>query len=87
MENIIEELKKIVAVLVEKNPNKINTNIKLTKDLGMDSLAIIELTIAIEKKYKIEIPEESLTKDITLNQVANLIKELLLRKNSETINE
>lgn len=83
MEDITEELKKIIADIIEEEPDKIDTDARFVEELGMDSMMAIEMVAAIEKNYKIEIPDEYLPKFTTLNRVAELTKELLSKKDNK----
>ncbi|MDD5625965.1 MAG: phosphopantetheine-binding protein [Patescibacteria group bacterium] len=59
--------KKVVGIILRTFPDKINNEkqiedkANLLKDFGLDSLDIVELSVALEKKFNIEIPEEKLT--------------------------
>ena len=52
---------------------------RLVEDLGLDSLDAVELAIAVERKFEIEVPEEELTK---LKTVADMVA-LVERRMSE----
>lgn len=45
---------------VEKKPQDIVEGVSLTRDLGIDSLDILQLSATVEKKYKLRFPEEEL---------------------------
>lgn len=71
------ELREIVAKIVEIDPNKITLDANFVEELGMDSMMALEIMASIEKKYKIQIPEERLTKLRTLREAVNLTREFL----------
>lgn len=81
MENIDEELKKIIGGIIEQEPDKIDADARFVEDLGMDSMMAIEMVAAMEKKYKIEIPDEYLSEFTTINRVVDLAKKILSKKN------
>jgi len=71
------DLKKIIAEIVEIEPEKITLDANFVEDLGMDSMMALEILASIEKKYKLRIPEENLTKITSLNKVMELVDKFL----------
>ena len=71
------ELKSIIAEIVEIDPEKITPEANFVEDLGMDSMMALEILASIEKKYKLRIPEENLTKITNLNKVIELVEKFL----------
>lgn len=71
------ELRALVAEIVEVGPEKITIEAKFVDDLGMDSMMALEILAALEKKYKIRIPEERLSRLRTLREAVELLKECL----------
>jgi acyl carrier protein len=47
------------------------------KDLEIDSIKAIEITVAIEKKFKISVRDEDVPKIVTVQQAVELISKLL----------
>jgi len=47
----------------------------LVEDLGMDSMMALEILAALEKKYKIKLPEEELPKITSVNRAIELVKQ------------
>ncbi len=74
-----QELRALVAEIVEIEPEKITPEAKFVEDLGMDSMMALEILASIEKKYKLKIPDENLTKITNLNQVIKLANEFLTK--------
>ncbi|HWP84298.1 MAG TPA: acyl carrier protein [Terriglobia bacterium] len=52
------EVIKLVAEITERAPEEISDTALFIEDLGIDSLMAIEMLVAMDKKYKIHIPEE-----------------------------
>lgn len=71
------ELREIIAKIVEIEPEKITPEASFVDDLGMDSMMALEILAAMEKKYKIQVPEEKLGQIKNLKEVVNLAKEYL----------
>ncbi len=80
MQNIEEEIKTLIAEIIEKDPNEVTPEAKFFEDLGVDSMMALEILAAIEKKYKISIPEEKLAQLTTLNETIAVAKEYLAKK-------
>lgn len=78
--SIENELKSLISEIAEVDIDKVNFDTSLTKDLGVDSMRALELLAALEKKYKIEISEEELSKLDRLGSVVELVKEHLTKK-------
>lgn len=71
------EIKKIVADVIEVDENEFDGETRFADDLEVDSMIALEILVAIEKKYKIKIPEERLENITNLNETAALTKEFV----------
>lgn len=71
------ELKAIIAEIVEIEPGKITPDANFVEDLGMDSMMALEILASIEKKYKLRIPEENLPKVTTLSKTIEIVNKFL----------
>ena len=75
-EEVLEkELKALIAEIVEIEEEKITQDASFVEDLGMDSMMALEILAAMEKKYKLKIPEENLNKMASLKQVIEIINQ------------
>lgn len=72
--NIDQDVKMIIAEIIELDPGKIDADAHLVEDLGMDSMMALEILAALEKKYKIKLPEEELPKITTVNRAIELTR-------------
>ena len=72
--NVEQEVRDLIADIIEMDPNEIDPNAHLVEDLGMDSMMALEILAALEKKYKIKLPEQELPKITTLNRATELVK-------------
>ena len=80
MENLIEELREIVAEIIEVEPHEIELDSHFVIDFGADSMMALEILATIEKKYKIIIPEEELPNMVTLEKIVKLTENYISRK-------
>ncbi|NQT23580.1 MAG: acyl carrier protein [Candidatus Omnitrophica bacterium] len=69
------EVRKIISDIVEIETEKITIDANFVEDLGMDSMMALEILGTLEKKYKLIIPEENLTKMTNLTQVLKIINQ------------
>ena len=82
MPDIDTEIKNLIAVIIEKDPADFDANARFVEDLGVDSMMALEILAAIEKKYKISIPEDKLPQLTNLNETIKIAKEYLGQKNA-----
>ncbi len=75
-DNIEEEVKKLVAEIIEVPVEKLTLDADFFKDLGVDSLKAIEIVAAFEKKYRVIIPENDIPKITTLRQIVEYTKNI-----------
>lgn len=73
-DNVEERVIKIIADQLEVPADKIVPAASFTEDLKADSLAIVELVLALEEAFKIEIPDEDTEKIKTVGDAINYIK-------------
>ena len=75
VQSLDDEVRGLVAVILEVDPAQIDGEAKLVEDLGMDSMMALELVASIEKKFKVKLPESVLPTVKTLNSVIELAKQ------------
>ena len=73
-ENIEEKVTKIVAEQFEVPAEKITLKSMFMDDLKADSLSVVELVLAIEEAFGLEIPDEDAEKIKTVGDVVNYVK-------------
>jgi acyl carrier protein len=73
-QNITQEIIEIVSTVLEKKPNEIPLDAHLIQDVGADSMMALEILAAMEKKYKIIIPEDKLKEMTTVNKIIELVE-------------
>lgn len=70
---IFERVKKIVAEQLEVEPGKVTPEANFANDLGADSLDTVELVMALEEEFDIEIPDEAAEQIATVQAVVDYI--------------
>jgi acyl carrier protein len=81
-ENIEKEIISIISDVSGFDPEEITPDKNLATELEIDSIKAIEITVAIEKKFKISIRDEDVPNITTLKQAVELVTSLLNEKNS-----
>jgi acyl carrier protein len=69
-----EKVKKIVAEKLSVEPDEVVPEASFVDDLGADSLDLVELIMAMEETFDIEIPDEEAEKIQTVQDAMNYIK-------------
>lgn len=69
----LEKVKKIIVVQLNVDAEDINLNSSFLDDLGADSLDIVELIMAFEEEFDIEIPDEDAEKIAYVGDVVDYI--------------
>ena len=70
-----EKIKKIIAEQLGVEEEDITPDSSFVEDLGADSLDTVELVMAFEEEFGIEIPDEDAEKILTVQNVVDYIKE------------
>lgn len=76
-ENIAEEVKKLISESISVDASEITEQSRFVDDLGADSLDIVELIMAMETKFSIEIPDEDAQKIKTVGEAIDYISQKL----------
>ena len=73
-DEIEEKVKKIIIEQLEVAPDKVKLEASFSDDLKADSLAVVELVLALEEQFKIEIPDEDTEQIKTVQDAIDYIK-------------
>lgn len=74
-EEIFEKVKKIIVEQLGVAETSVTMEASFIDDLGADSLDIVELVMALEEEFDIEIPDSDAEKVVTVGDVVDYIKE------------
>ncbi|MCM1090954.1 MAG: acyl carrier protein [Butyrivibrio sp.] len=69
-----EKLKKVIAEVLNVDPEEIKPESTFMDDLGADSLDVFQIVMGIEEEFDIEIPAEKAEKITTVEEAVELIK-------------
>ena len=74
-EEVFERVKKIIMEQLGAVDTAVTMEASFLDDLGADSLDIVELVMALEEEFDIEIPDTDAEKVVTVGDVVEYIKE------------
>ena len=72
-ESVADDIRKLIAESLSINLEEIKEDSKFIDDLGADSLDIVELVMAMESKFNIEIPDEDAQKIKTVGEAIDYV--------------
>ena len=73
-EEIEEKVKDIIAKELGVNPEQVTQTASLSEDLGADSLDTVELVMAIEQEFSVDVPDDAAEKLRTVGDVVKYIE-------------
>ena len=76
-EELKREITTMIARVIEMPVDEINPDADFVNELDVDSLKAIEITGAIEKRFRVVVPEEQIRNIRTVNQAISLAAQLL----------
>lgn len=79
-DEILKKVKEITSEQLGVDDSQITPEAKFIDDLGADSLDTVELMMALEEEFNLEIPDEEAEKLITVEKVVDYIDAHLIKK-------
>ncbi|WQZ66976.1 acyl carrier protein [Helicobacter pylori] len=76
--NLFETIQAVIAEQLNIDASQVTPEAKFVNDLGVDSLDIVELIMALEEKFGIEIPDEQAEKIVNVGDVMRYIEKQLI---------
>jgi acyl carrier protein len=74
MSSIEEKVKRIIEEKLSVNPDQITLSAKFAEDLKADSLDTVELVMALEDEFALDIPDEEADKIKTVGDAVKYIE-------------
>lgn len=72
--SVAEKVKSIIVENLGVDEEEVTAEASFVEDLGADSLDVVELVMAFEEQFGIEIPDEDAEKIATVQQAVDYIK-------------
>jgi len=79
-EEFEEKVRNLIAENLTQDPEEVKPDAKFTEDLGADSLDTVELMMAMEENFDIEIPDEDAEKLKCVKDATDYLWEKLSNK-------
>ena len=70
-----DRVKEIIVEQLGVSPEQVKPEGRFIDDLGADSLDTVELIMALEEEFNVEIPDEDAEKMVTVGDAMNYLKE------------
>ncbi len=70
---MFEQVKEILARQLRVSPDRVTMDAQIKRDLGADSVDILQLLMRLEDDYGIVIPDQELAKFETVGDVVNFL--------------
>ncbi len=75
-ESIEQKVKDIIVEQLNVTPDQVTNEAKFIDDLGADSLDTVELVMAFEEEFGIEVPDEEAEKLVCVNDITTYIEKV-----------
>ena len=72
---ILDDVKEVVVEQLDVNAEEVKSESKFVEDLGADSLDVVELVMALEEKFDIEIPDDAAENIATVGDAVKYIED------------
>lgn len=82
-DNLELEIKQVIANVTGRSIEELKPEANFWTDLGVDSIKAIEITVAIERQYRISIRDEQIPTIATIKQAVELVRQALEKKNAK----
>ncbi|MEM6910563.1 MAG: acyl carrier protein [Verrucomicrobiota bacterium] len=73
--SIEDKVKDIIVEQLGVNPEQVTPEAKFIEDLGADSLDTVELVMAFEEEFSVEVPDEDAEKLQSVGDVVTYVKD------------
>ena len=71
---LLDDIREVVVEQLSVSAEEVKEDSKFVEDLGADSLDVVELVMALEEKFDIEIPDDEAEKIKTVKDVITYIE-------------
>lgn len=71
---VIDNVKELISKQLNKPVEEITADKEIVKDLGADSLDVVEMLMSLEEEFNITVPEEDAVNLKTVGDIVNLIE-------------
>lgn len=72
---VFDKVKELIAEQLDVDAETITAESNIQDDLGADSLDVVDLVMAIEEEYEVEIPDEAVANIKTVGDIVKYIED------------
>ena len=72
---VFEKIRALLSEQLDIEEDEITMESKLAEDLGADSLDVVDLIMAIEDEFEVEVLDEDIEKVVTVGDMVNYVNE------------
>ena len=72
---IFEKIKELLAQQLDASADEMSMDTDIANDLGADSLDVVELLMAIEDEFEVEVPDDKIEVIKTIGDLVKYIEE------------
>ncbi|HIH2763316.1 MAG TPA: acyl carrier protein [Candidatus Azoamicus sp.] len=80
MSDIFDRIKNLISEHLDIDESKIVLEASFSDDLGADSLDLVELIMALEENFEIEIPDEDAQDFLTVKDAVDYVNDKISKK-------
>jgi len=82
-DNLEEQIKQLIAQTIQRPLDDLKPETNFYNDLGVDSIKGIEITVNIERKFKVKVRDEQIPQITTVGEAVQIVRDALAKqKNS-----
>jgi acyl carrier protein len=82
-ERVPEEIRRVIQKRLEVADDRVTLDASFMNDLGADSLALMDLALAVEEEFEIDISDEAAAKIRTVREAVEFIERHVQARRSE----
>lgn len=72
---VFDKVKELIAEQLDVDEDSITPDANIQDDLGADSLDVVDLVMALEEEYEVEIPDEAVANIKTVGDIVKYIED------------
>ncbi|UCB56620.1 MAG: hypothetical protein JSV30_05270 [Candidatus Omnitrophota bacterium] len=69
-----QDVKEVIAQTLSIKPEEVNLDVTLNDSLSVDSTEMVDLRVALEKKFAVKIAASEITKNSSPQEIISLVK-------------
>ena len=74
---MLEKMREVICRYVEIDPNTLTEETNIRSELGLNSLELINIAVAIEDEFDVEIPDREVSNLETLGDAIRIIEKYM----------